>query len=126
MTASPVDLSRFRQLLEEQRTALQTELADLQDETANTNQNEGYGIKNHPAEDATELFLRERNLAVSNDLRRELDDVERALQRVAAGTYGICEDCGEPINPERLEARPMAIYCIRHQREHERQEHDVA
>ena len=126
MATSPLDLSRFRQILEEQRAALRAELADLQIETANTNQTEGYGIKNHPAEDATELFLRERNLAISNDLRRELEEVEHALQRIEAGSYGVCEDCGEPINPERLEARPMAAYCIRHQREHERQEHDVA
>ncbi len=70
--------------------------------------------------------MRERNLAVGSDLQTELDDVEQALTRIAAGTYGKCEVCGEPINPERLEARPAATYCIRHQREREQAEHDAA
>ena len=63
-------------------------------------------------------------MAISGDLQTELDDVNRALERIEAGTYGRCEECGEPINPERLEARPAAIYCIRHQRERERNENE--
>ena len=125
MAMSTLDLQRFRELLEQQRADLRRELDALQVETANVNQTEGYGVKNHPAEDASELFLRERNLAISGDLRQELDDVERALIRIANGTYGFCEECGEPINPERLEARPAATYCIRHQREREHVEHDI-
>lgn len=123
MATSSLDLSKFRQQLEKMRDDLQAEIDRLQEESANIDQDEGYGVKNHPAEDASEMFLRERNLAVSGDLRTELDDVGRALGRLEAGTYGTCEECGEPINPERLEARPAAIYCIRHQRERERNEH---
>src|SRR3712207_1626211 len=125
MAISPPDLQKFREQLEEQRDDLRRELDALQVETANVNQTEGYGVKNHPAEDASELFLRERNLAISGDLRQELDDVERALIRIANGTYGFCEECGEPINPERLEARPAATYCIRPQRERERGQHEL-
>ncbi len=125
MSAAPLDLDKFRRQLEELRADLRAELTDLQDESANVNQDTSYGVKNHPAEDATELFLRERNLAVSGDLRQELQDVEHALERIQAGTYGKCEVCGEPINPERLEARPAATLCIRHQREREQQEHGV-
>ena len=126
MTSSPLDIDRFRTQLEQMRDALRAELEALQHESANVDQNEGYGVKNHPAEDASELFLRQRNLAVANDLQAELYDVERALERVAQGTYGVCQVCGEPINAERLEARPAATFCIRHQREREREEHDVA
>ena len=43
-----------------------------------------------------------------------LDDVRRAQQRVADGSYGTCEVCGEPIPEARLEARPWAIRCITH------------
>ncbi len=125
MAMSTLDLQRFRELLEQQRADLRRELDALQVETANVNQTEGYGVKNHPAEDASELFLRERNLAISGDLRQELDDVERALIRIANGTYGFCVVCGEPINPERLEARPAATYSIRHQRERERGQHEL-
>src|SRR6478752_7586655 len=42
-----------------------------------------------------------------------LDDVRRARRRVAEGSYGTCEVCGEPIAPERLEARPWATRCVR-------------
>ncbi len=123
MSAAPLDLDKFRAQLEQMRDGLRDELGELQEETANVNQSDSYGVKNHPAEDATELFSRERNLAVSGDLRQELDDVEHALERIADGRYGLCEVCGEPINLERLEARPAATLCIRHQREREREEH---
>lgn len=124
MATSSLDLPTFRQRLEQMRDDLQAELDRLQEEGANVDQDESYGVKNHPAEDASEMFLRERNLAVSGDLRTELDDVGRALARIEAGSYGTCEECGELIDPERLEARPAAIYCIRHQRERERNEHE--
>jgi DnaK suppressor protein len=42
----------------------------------------------------------------------ELRDIGRALERLDAGDYGICENCGEAINPERLEALPYATRCI--------------
>jgi DnaK suppressor protein len=43
-----------------------------------------------------------------------LDEVRRARRRVAEGTYGICEVCGEPIPEGRLEARPWATRCVAH------------
>lgn len=122
MTIS-LDLQKFRSLLEQQRAELKDELARLQEETADQNQDEqGFGVSNHPADDATDLFIRERNLAVGGDLDQELEDVERALARIDEGTYGTCEVDGKPISIERLEARPAATMCIEHQREQERQE----
>ncbi len=51
--------------------------------------------------------------AVTADLRtRTLKEVERALGRVAGGTYGICERCGEEISPNRLKAIPWTRYCL--------------
>jgi DnaK suppressor protein len=49
------------------------------------------------------------------DLRRigeRREQMERALERVAAGTYGICESCGQPIPPERLRLMPGATSCV--------------
>jgi DnaK suppressor protein len=118
-----LDIETFRTLLEQQRTELQAELAQLQEEDATQNQDEqGFGVSNHPADDATDLFTHERNIAVGNDLEQELQDVERALQRIEEGTYGLCEVDGAPISVERLEARPAATLCIEHQRERERQQ----
>jgi DnaK suppressor protein len=48
------------------------------------------------------------------------DLFERALKAIEAGVYGICERCRQPIDPERLEARPEAVLCIACQQEVER------
>lgn len=51
--------------------------------------------------------------AVALDIRnRTLHEIDIALRRVAVGTYGECEDCGEEINPNRLKAIPWARYCV--------------
>jgi DnaK suppressor protein len=54
------------------------------------------------------------NKVLASQLRSELDEVERALRKLDDGTYGMCETCGEPIVPARLEAKPAARYCIQH------------
>ena len=51
-------------------------------------------------------------IAVVRALRSNLSDVERALSKMEAGTYGICRRCGRPIAPERLEALPWAVLGI--------------
>ena len=49
----------------------------------------------------------------------ELRAIDAALARIVAGTYGICEDCGEPIDSQRLKAAPTATRCVECQRKHE-------
>jgi DnaK suppressor protein len=52
-------------------------------------------------------------MAATADIRNQmLREIERALRRVAGGTYGVCEGCSEPINPNRLKAIPWARYCV--------------
>jgi RNA polymerase-binding transcription factor DksA len=46
------------------------------------------------------------------DLQESLDDVDKALERLAEGSYGICERCGKPISEARLEAMPTARRCL--------------
>ncbi len=53
-------------------------------------------------------------VSTQEQLLAVLDDVRQARQRVADGTYGRCEVCGEPIPDERLEARPWALRCLQH------------
>lgn len=50
--------------------------------------------------------------ALEGNLRETLEQIERALAKLDEGTYGICEDCGEPIGDARLEALPMTRWCI--------------
>jgi DnaK suppressor protein len=62
----------------------------------------------HMADQASDLYDNELDEGLSDDLRVELTAVERAEQRVAAGTYGLSIESGEPIPDERLEAVPTA------------------
>lgn len=62
----------------------------------------------HPADTATDTFERERDLGLLDDLEAEFRELEDALARIDAGTYGIDEVTGEPIDPARLEAVPTA------------------
>lgn len=62
----------------------------------------------HPADTATETFEREKDLSILDQLENELAELQAALERVDAGTYGIDEETGEPIDPARLDAFPTA------------------
>ncbi|MEL5989837.1 TraR/DksA family transcriptional regulator [Microbacterium phosphatis] len=55
-----------------------------------------------------------RLAGLSDDARGELRDIDAALERIDAGTYGVCEVCGEAIPEGRLLARPTAARCVRH------------
>jgi RNA polymerase-binding protein DksA len=66
----------------------------------------------HDPEGATIAFERQQVVALLDQARRRLDDVEAALARRETGDYGTCESCGRPIAPERLAARPAARTCI--------------
>jgi DnaK suppressor protein len=63
---------------------------------------------------------REKELQVLDWLVRRSEDLNRALGRLDAETYGICESCGNPIPPKRLLARPEAVLCLECQSESDR------
>jgi DnaK suppressor protein len=77
------------------------------------------GNSNHLADDATELFLQEEEIAIDNSLRSMVEEIDHALERIAKGTYGKCERCGKPIPLPRLEARPFSALCIEDQAKEE-------
>ncbi|WP_141585533.1 TraR/DksA C4-type zinc finger protein [Actinomadura sp. WMMA1423] len=66
----------------------------------------------HDPEGATLGFERAHVEALLASARGRLDDLDRALERLAAGTYGVCTSCGGPVGAGRLEARPAAALCI--------------
>lgn len=66
----------------------------------------------HDPEGQTIAFERAQVAALLQQARARLTDLDVAAKRAAAGTYGFCEECGQPIAPERLEARPAARTCI--------------
>jgi DnaK suppressor protein len=66
----------------------------------------------HDPEGTTIAFERSQVSTVVRQVQQHLVEVDAALQRLDAGTYGICERCGQPIGEGRLEARPVARTCI--------------
>jgi DnaK suppressor protein len=58
---------------------------------------------------------KERSLWLANDQKQRLAQIDQALARIAAGTFGICSACGNAIAEERMEANPLATLCIQDQ-----------
>jgi len=75
-----------------------------------------------PTADETDVdaYEREKILSLVQSLQRKLESIERAIQLVEQGNYGICQNCGERIDPARLEILPQATLCLKCQREFER------
>jgi DnaK suppressor protein len=68
-----------------------------------------FGKREEGADEASEL---EKRLVLEQRLVDALNDVEHALQKYEAGTYGLCDSCGQPIEQARLEAIPQASLCL--------------
>jgi DnaK suppressor protein len=94
---------RARELLEAERARVEAALRDLAPETSDE-----VTTANHLADQASNLSTAELDEGLSDDLRAELDAIRRAEERLAAGTYGISVQSGEPIPDERLELLPTA------------------
>jgi len=66
----------------------------------------------HDPEGATVAFERQHLAALVSQARGHLAQIDAAVARLAEGTYGICEGCGQPISAARLAARPVSTLCI--------------
>jgi DnaK suppressor protein len=72
------------------------------------------------ADASSKLYEREHELALTRNTRELLEQTEHALARIDAGTYGVCESCGEPIGKARLLAFPRATLCVECKQRQER------
>ena len=114
------DLEHFKQKLLAEQAELEGELSGVGRE--DKSQPGGWdatsgSIEIDSADDnevADKLEELEENSGVVNKLETQLTDVKEALKKISAGTYGICETCGKPIEKERLEANPSARTSIKH------------
>ncbi len=99
----------YRQLLEDERRQLASELTEL-----GFGEGGGRGLDYDPNFADSSQVTAERADAerLATDLRDALDEVDAALERLANGQFGICEVCGKPIGAARLEAMPAARLCI--------------
>lgn len=69
---------------------------------------------NHPADEATELYEREKDVALNEHYNHQMDNINRALAAMDNGSYGKCEVCGKEIPFERLKALPNTTFCKEH------------
>lgn len=101
------EMTRYQKLLDEQKDALRRQLTDMGADP-DADSFEGLDFDFGFADSAQSTAERNKVLAVIERLRENLHDIELALSKIEKGTYGVCDRCGDPINPERLEAIPYA------------------
>lgn len=104
------------QKLERLHKSLLDEQAHLREEiqhmSGRTSQDESLGLGNHMAEDATAAFEQATQVSLKRGEELRLEQVDRALERMQDGTYGLCERCEQEIDFARLKAIPDARLCL--------------
>ncbi len=99
---------------------LREEITSSERSLAGLMRDSGDGAGDDDADTGTKNITREHELALAANAREMLDQFERALQRLDAGTYGLCENCGEPIGKARMQAFPRATLCVECKQKQER------
>jgi DnaK suppressor protein len=113
-------LRTLREMLTDEKSELEKhfeineQTATGMEESLRASTSELFAVDNHPADVGTELFERERDLAVNENIVEQLGEIKRALVKMNDTRYGVCETCGEDIPYARLEAIPYTAYCVEH------------
>ena len=107
-----IDLDNIRARLEIERKRLIDELERLQTNVEAAEVRREGSPFGKREEEATESFELEKRLALQKQARTNLAEIEHALEKFKKGTYGLCDICGQPIAPDRLEAVPHANLCV--------------
>src|SRR4030066_1413497 len=101
-------LSRFKKILLKEREQIVGEVKQTYASSQEVGQD---GIQDIGGE-AANIYNKQILLSLSENERVRLQEVDEALDRIANGTYGTCEECDGPISLKRLEVRPGAKYCV--------------
>lgn len=114
--STQIDTDHFRERLQAERQRVQEAIDYLHKENRGSLEDESgelanASVDNHPADTATETVDREIDYTLEENSTNVLREIDAALERIEAGTYGVCERCGNPIEPERLEHLPWATLC---------------
>jgi RNA polymerase-binding protein DksA len=120
---SAVDTERFRTRLLEERKRVVDAIENIHAENPGSigeETEEPTFQDNHLGDLATATFDREMASSLEENSTHVLGEIDGALERIEAGTYGICARCGNPIGEERLGALPWATLCIDCKRKQER------
>ncbi|MGZ4144856.1 MAG: TraR/DksA family transcriptional regulator [Actinomycetota bacterium] len=112
---TPKEIATIRASLMEQKAIFMREFTDLEDTAFNISQSEISGevsFDEEYADAGSFTFEREKELSIGNNIRDLLEKVNHALSAIDHGTYGICENCGNPIAKARLLALPYSTLCL--------------
>lgn len=112
-----MQLEYFRQKLESWKKSLVSQSVDTLDDLRQGGLNQPDDVDRASMETDKSLDLRTKDR-----IRKLITKIDEAIDRIEDGTYGYCEETGEPIGIERLEARPVATLSIEAQERHERME----
>ncbi len=104
-------IDRLRRQLEEEREQLLRQVDEL-DAAAVVGMWRDGGNRDDAADVGSATSERESAQSLASNARRILQQIDDALRRMEAGTYGLCERCGKPIEPARLEVLPYATLCV--------------
>ena len=96
------------------RERLDAARAQLAEQVASLTPDEGEGFDEGFADSGQVAAEQGESKVLADQLRNELDEVDRALAKLDEGTYGRCEECGAAIAEARLEAMPATRFCIDH------------
>lgn len=107
-----IDYSKLCQHLREERAQLLKRLEQSKARGGSTSERREGSPFGKREEEASETFELEKRLVLGKGLRDTLSEIEHALEKCEAGTYGLCDSCGQPIEPARLEALPQASLCL--------------
>jgi DnaK suppressor protein len=108
------ELDDFRARLNEERTELTGQLTELEESSFSSSQSDlsgEVGLGEEYADAGTATFEREKDLSIENNVRDLMIKIDKALERIDAGTYGLCDRCGKPIEKVRIKALPYASLC---------------
>ena len=105
-----MDLARIAEELRARHDGLTAELGDMTVVERDPHASVSFGKR--IGEGTTEAVERLNRVGTARELGAMLEDVDRALEKVEDGTYGICDRCGLLIPEARLEARPWSVHCV--------------
>jgi DnaK suppressor protein len=113
---TPQELGEFREILDLERRRVESAIASLHENGTGSVEDEGRDPGGVGADTASITFDRELEEGLQDGAVQTLAKIDRALERLADGSYATCERCGKPIGGERLRVRPWATLCIDDQR----------
>jgi DnaK suppressor protein len=104
------DTASVERSLRERRAEIEDQLAGLMKAP---DRGSGISFGKRVGDGTTEAVSRLNDVGVADSLNASLERIDRALEKLAEGTYGVCDVCGEEIPPARLEAQPESAVCVK-------------